>query len=374
MNAISLTPAAVPGQALNQIDTPALLLDLDAFERNLDRMQDGARRAGVQLRPHAKAHKCPQIALAQLARGATGICCQKVTEAVPFIHAGVRDIHIANEIGSPRKARLLAELTRHAQLSVCVDDALQAQWLDDALAESDTPMRVLIEVDIGQGRCGVPDAEAALRLADAVAKRSRLRFGGLQAYHGGVQHLRGHGQRREAALRAAEQTTAFVNALERSGIACPVITGGGTGSVEFDLESGAYTEVQPGSYVFMDADYGRNDWPGTLAFEQSLFVASAVMSRAGSGRVIVDAGLKSLAVDSGLPRIHGSDGLEYIAANDEHGIVTVRGDVQQPGLGELVLLVPGHCDPTLNLHDELIGVRSLVVESVWPVAARGLSR
>lgn len=374
MNVISLPPAAVAGQALVQIDTPALLLDLDAFERNLDRMQDSARRAGVQLRPHAKAHKCPQIALAQIARGASGVCCQKVTEAVPFIQAGVRDIHITNEIGSPGKARLLAELARHAQISVCVDDALQALWLDNALAESGTQMRVLVEVDIGQGRCGVPDTEAALRLADALAGRSRLRFGGLQAYHGGVQHLRSHGQRREAALRAGERTAAFVDALAHAGIACPVVTGGGTGSVEFDLESGVYTEVQPGSYVFMDADYGRNEWPGALRFEQSLFVASAVMSRTRPGRVILDAGLKSLAVDSGLPRIHHADGLDYIAANDEHGIVTVSGDVQAPELGELVLLVPGHCDPTLNLHDELIGFRNRAVECVWPVAARGLSR
>lgn len=374
MNAISLPPAAVAGQALEQIDTPALLLDIDAFDRNLDRMQDSVRRAGVQFRPHAKAHKCPQIALEQIARGATGICCQKVTEAVPFIRAGVRDIHITNEIGSPRKACLLAELTRHAQISVCVDDAMQVQWLDEALTATGGQLRVLVEVDIGQGRCGVQDADAALRLADAIAGRSRLRFGGLQAYHGGVQHLRGHGQRRDAVLRAGERTGAFVHAMERAGIVCPVITGGGTGSVEFDLESGVYTEVQPGSYVFMDGDYGRNEWPGALCFEQSLFVASAVMSRTGSGRVILDAGLKSLAVDSGLPRVHDGHGLEYIAANDEHGIVTVRGDRQQPGLAEMILLVPGHCDPTLNLHDELIGFRNRVVESVWPIAARGLSR
>ncbi|WP_151638674.1 DSD1 family PLP-dependent enzyme [Noviherbaspirillum aerium] len=374
MEFLPLPPAATPGQALEQIDTPALLLDLDAFERNLDFMQDNVRRAGLQLRPHAKAHKCPQIALAQLARGAAGICCQKISEAVPFMQAGVRNIHISNEVGSPQKARLLAGLALHADISVCVDDATQVEWLEEALRQADASLVVLVEADIGQGRCGVPDAASCLRLIDMIARQSRMRFGGLQAYHGGVQHLRGHGERRDAVLRANERTSGFLRAMDVAGIRCPVVTGGGTGSVEFDLESGVYTELQPGSYVFMDGDYGRNEWTGGLRFEQSLFVASAVMSRIREGRVVLDAGLKSLAVDSGLPHVHGRKELEYISANDEHGIVTVSDDERQPELGELVLLVPGHCDPTLNLHEELIGFRGRTVECVWPVAARGLSR
>lgn len=374
MDLLMMPPSAMQGQALDHVDTPALLLDLDAFERNLDRMQDIVHRAGLQLRPHAKAHKCPQIALAQTARGAAGICCQKVSEAIPFVQAGIRDIHISNEIGSPQKARLLAALARHAQVSVCVDDVMQVEWLEDALLQTDTQVQILVEADIGQGRCGVAGPDACLRLIDAIAGKSQLRFGGLQAYHGGVQHLREYGQRRDAALRAGERTAVFLHAMESAGIACPVVTGGGTGSVEFDLESGVYTEVQPGSYVFMDGDYGRNAWTGALHFEQSLFVASAVMSRARPGRIVLDAGLKSLAVDSGLPQVYGSKEMEYIAANDEHGIVALSEGKRQPGLGELVLLIPGHCDPTLNLHDELIGFRNHTVECIWPVAARGLSR
>lgn len=368
------TPIAVPGQPLSSVDTPALVLDLDAFERNLDMMQNQAHQAGVALRPHAKAHKCPAIALQQLARGALGICCQKVSEAIPFLQAGVQDIHVSNEIASLPKARLLAKLAQSARISVCVDDPIQVQWLEQALIGSTARLGVLIEVDIGQGRCGVADTDACLRLVDAVMRSGRLSFLGIQAYHGGVQHLRSREERRNAVLRAAERAALFVKALERAGIACPVVTGGGTGSAEFDLEAGVYTEIQPGSYVFMDGDYGRNEWQGSLRFSQSLFVATAVMSRTKLGRAILDAGLKSLAVDSGLPHIHDRSGLDYLAANDEHGIVSVSPAAKDPVLGEVLLLIPGHCDPTLNLHDQLIGVRGGLVESVWPIAARGLSR
>lgn len=369
-----MPPAAVTGQALSEIDTPALVLDLTAFERNLDTMQNRARQAGVQMRPHAKAHKCPSIALQQIARGAVGVCCQKVSEAIPFVQAGIRDIHISNEIASPQKARLLAALAQHARISVCVDDPIQVQWLAEALEEGSATVDALVEVDIGQNRCGVSNTDACLRLIDAIANAGRLSFNGLQAYHGAAQHLRSYSQRRDAVLHATEKTWSFVKAMERNGIACPVITGGGTGSAEFDLETGVYTEIQPGSYVFMDGDYGRNEWQGTLRLAQSLFVVSTVMSRAKADRVILDAGLKSLAVDSGLPYFHGRSGLDYIAANDEHGIATVGPQTERPALGDVILLVPGHCDPTLNLHDEIIGVRDGLVECIWPIAARGMSR
>lgn len=379
---LTLPPAARPGDALATIDTPALLLDLDAFERNLDAMQAAATAAGVALRPHAKAHKTPAIALAQLQRGAVGICCQKVSEALPFLQAGVADIHISNQTVGPAKATLLAQLALHGRFSVCVDAAQQVADLAAATAAQGSRLVVFIEIDIGQGRCGVAHAPAVLRLLDALAPHPQLRFGGLQAYQGGVQHVRGHAQRREAAARAADRTAAVVAALAAAGVACPVVTGGGSGSVEFDLASGVYTELQPGSYVFMDADYGRNEAGAMLRFAHSLFVASRVMSLGGGGRCILDAGLKSLAVDSGLPLVWQagapSPTLAYAAANDEHGIVRAIEGAALPGLGSLLLLVPGHCDPTLNLHDALVAVRGGVVQGevqgLWPVAARGLSR
>jgi len=376
-----LPPAARPGLPADAIDTPSLVVDLDAFARNVDRMQAAADAAGVKLRPHAKAHKCPDVSLAQIARGAVGICCQKVSEAVPFVRAGIRDIHISNEIAGRAKAALLAELARHARMSVCVDDVAQIDALAAALSAAGTTLDVFVEIDVGQGRCGVPDAAAALQLVDAIAKHPGLTLRGLQAYHGSIQHLRGWAERRDGAARAADRTGNVIARLEAAGVHCDVVTGGGSGSVEFDLTSGVYTEIQPGSYVFMDADYGSNAYTGSLRFEHSLFIATAVMSVAAGDRVIVDAGLKSMAVDSGLPWIWAdgapSAALDYVSANDEHGIVKPRqADARQalPPLGSRMMLVPGHCDPTLNLYDEIVGIRKGVVESVWPISARGLSR
>ena len=381
---LHLAPPAA-GQPAATIDTPALVLDLDAFERNLAQMQQAADKAGVQLRPHAKAHKCPDIALAQIARGAAGICCQKVSEALPFVQAGVRDIHISNEIAGQAKAALLARMALDARISVCVDDARQVATLATAAAKAGSHIGVFVEIDVGQGRCGVADAPAALRLVEAIRAHAQLEFRGLQAYHGGIQHVRDYAARRQAAADAAARTAAIVAALAEAGVACATVTGGGSGSVEFDLASGVYTEIQPGSYIFMDADYGRNDYSGTLRFEHSLFIATAVMSVAAATRpaprVVLDAGLKSMAVDSGLPLVWDGDGpsrtVAYVAANDEHGILeplSGGNGADLPGLGTQVLLVPGHCDPTLNLYDEIVGVRKGLVSLVWPVAARGLSR
>ena len=196
---LTLPPIAVPGAALEDVDTPALLLDLNAFERNLDRMQSAADAVGVALRPHAKAHKTPAVALAQIARGAVGICCQKVSEALPFIAAGVRDIHISNQPAlsvNGAKTLLLARAARHARMSVCVDDVRQVDALGAAAACEGSRIGVFVEIDIGQGRCGVPDADGVLRLLERLAAHPQLEFRGLQAYHGGLQHLRAHDARR----------------------------------------------------------------------------------------------------------------------------------------------------------------------------------
>ena len=379
---IQVLPAASPGNAITSIDTPALLLDADAFERNLDVMQARADAAGVALRPHAKAHKCPAIALAQIQRGAVGICCQKVSEALPFLHAGVTDIHISNEVIGSAKLDLLARMALHGRFSVCVDHPDQVMALAVATAGHGSRIDVFVEINVGQNRCGVADARQVLQLLEVMSAHAQLTFKGLQAYQGGIQHIRDHGERRDASGLAAARTGEVVDALSRAGVACAVVTGGGSGSVEFDLASGVYTEVQPGSYAFMDGDYGRNVYTDALRFEHSLFLATSVISVGNSDAgqvVVVDAGLKSLAVDSGLPTVWGGDGasstLHYTVVNDEHGSVQMLNrDVAKPALGSQLLLVPGHCDPTLNLHDEIIVFRGERVEIIWPVSARGHSR
>ncbi|WP_144636884.1 DSD1 family PLP-dependent enzyme [Bordetella genomosp. 13] len=368
-----LPPPALPGQTLASVDTPALALDLDAFEANLRLMQDWADRHGVALRPHAKAHKCPQVSLRQLALGARGICCQKVSEALPFIAAGILDIHISNQVVGPAKLALLGRLASGANLSVCVDHPDNVNALSIAMVQVGVQLTVLVEVDVGQGRCGVADSGQAVALAQRIQAAPGLVFGGLQAYHGSVQHLRTRAERAAVCAQAAERAQAYAQALRDAGIACDRITGGGTGSAEFDAASGVYTELQAGSYAFMDGDYGANEWDGPLAFRHSLFLMSTVMSTAKPGRAVLDAGLKSTTIECGLPTVHQRADLRYVAANDEHGVVTVQ-EGAGPALGELLKLVPSHVDPTFNLHDELVAYRGDTVAEIWPVAARGLSR
>ena len=371
---LAMEPAARPGDPLDRVDTPSLALDLTVFDANLRTMQDWADRHGVALRPHAKAHKCPQIALRQLALGARGICCQKVSEAVPFVAAGVRDILISNEVVGPAKHALLARLARSARMAVCVDNAANLVQLSEAMSQAGVEIDVLVEVDVGQGRCGVTGPEAVLALARQAHDLPGVNFAGLQAYHGAVQHRRSREERAQVCREAARQAAACAQLLRDNGMACHTITGGGTGSVEFDAASGVYTELQPGSYAFMDGDYGANEWDGALAFRSSLFLLSTVMSTPAPDRVILDVGLKSTSAECGPPAVYGTPGLRCVAINDEHSVVRVEPGAQAPALGSVLQLLPSHVDPTFNLHDELVVLQGGTVHALWPIAARGMSR
>ncbi|MBV9824977.1 MAG: alanine racemase, partial [Alphaproteobacteria bacterium] len=221
---------------------------------------------------------------------------------------------------------------------------------------------------------GVEPGEPGLALARQIAEAPHLTFGGLQAYHGSAQHLRGWEERRQAITGAAEKAGRTRDLLARNGIECPIVTGAGTGTFEFETASGVYTELQCGSYIFMDADYGRNlDRGGsvTRAFEPSLFVWATVMSRPTDERAIVDAGLKALAMDSGPPTVWEEPAATYDRASDEHGRLLIAGATNRLKLGDKVRLVPGHCDPTVNLYDWYVGVRGERVEALWPITARG---
>jgi D-serine deaminase-like pyridoxal phosphate-dependent protein len=299
-------PPAEIGMSLEEVDTPALVIDLDAFERNLKRLAERVAGSGVRLRPHAKTHKCPVIALKQMELGAVGVCVQKVSEAEAMVYGGVRDVLVTNEIVGRQKLRHLMALAHSARIGVCVDDRSQIADLEAAAAEAGIELPVHVEINMGGNRCGVEPGEPALALARLVEDMPHLRFAGLQAYHGSAQHLRGWAERQEAIRGAADKAARTRDLLVAHGIACDNITGAGTGTFEFEAGSGVYTELQCGSYIFMDADYGRNlDQGGaqTRAFEPSLFVWATVMSRPTQERAIVDAGLKALAFDSGPPLV-----------------------------------------------------------------------
>ena len=362
------------GTDLAEVDTPALVLDLDAYGRNLDRMAALAASTRVALRPHAKMHKSPLVTLDQVARGAVGACVQKVAEAEVLVRGGVEDVLVSNEVVGGPKVDRLAALARQARIGVCVDDAAQVEALSTAATEHGVELRVLVEVDVGAGRCGVVPGPDAVRLGAQVGSAPGLVLDGLQGYHGTAQHLRTHDERAAAVTSAADLLRSTMRLFDEAGLPHAVVSGGGTGTADIDVTTRVWTELQVGSYAFMDADYARNlggDGMPVHAYEQALFVLTTVMSQARTGVAVIDAGLKALAVDSGLPLVHDRPGVEYVGASDEHGTLSVAPGVDAPRLGERLLLVPGHCDPTVDRFDWYVGVRSGRVESVWPVAARG---
>lgn len=371
---MSVPPPAAVGTTADEIDTPALVIELDAFERNLARMSEAARARGVRLRPHAKTHKSTAIANLQIAGGAVGVCCQKVSEAEILADGGVRDVLVSNEIVGVRKTSRLAALARRASVSVCVDDAGNVAELEAAGARFGATLRVLVELDVGAGRCGVQSVAEAVRLACLIDRAPHLEFAGLQAYHATAQHFRRRDERAAAIAGAVARVEETRAALAATGLPCDTVTGGGTGTFEFELASGVFTEVQAGSYIFMDADYSQNlgaDDRPVHAFEQALFVVTTVMSRPASEWAVVDAGLKAFSIDSGPPEVVGVPGASMHRFSDEHTRIELGVPETRIGVGDRLRLVPGHCDPTVNLHDWFVCVRENRVEAVWPVSARG---
>lgn len=367
-------PPAIPGMREDEVDTPALLIDLDAFEYNLDRMAALLAPTGARLRAHAKTHKSPVIAALQIARGAVGNCVQKVGEAEVLAWGGVPDILVSNQVVGASKLARLCALARIAKVAVCVDDEAQVQAIEAAAEQANIRMTVLIEIDVGAARCGVNPGPDAVALAQRIAGSKHLIFGGLQAYHGSAQHKRTTEERRTLIGGAIDASRRTVEQLRQQGLECAIVGGAGTGTFEIESHSGIYNEIQAGSYVFMDADYARNlDEAGTPVgtFRHSLFVLSTVMSAAQPGIAVLDAGHKAVAVDSGMPTVWQRPDIKYVSASDEHGKLTVGSETAPPKLGEKLRLVPGHCDPTVDRFDWYVGVRGGRVECLWPVAARG---
>jgi D-serine deaminase-like pyridoxal phosphate-dependent protein len=361
-------PPAEPGMMEQEVDTPALLLDLDVFEANLDAMAAMLAGTGAKLRAHTKTHKSPVIAALQAARGAVGQCVQKVAEAEVLAWGGIADVLVTNEVVGARKLARLAALNSIAQVGLCADDPIQVDAIAAAGEAAGRRITVLVEIDVGMGRCGVQAGPEAVALAQKIAASPHLIFGGIQAYHGRAQHIRAPEERAAAIEGAIDAARRTVEQLRQQGLSCPIVGGAGTGTFTQEAASGVYTEIQAGSYCFMDADYARNG--AAPPFGQSLFVLSTVMSTAAPGVAVLDAGHKAMPTDSGYPMVHGHPGLDYVGASDEHGKLVVK-DGLRPATGEKLRLVPGHCDPTVDRYDWYVGVRKGRVECLWPVAARG---
>lgn len=367
-------PPAEIGISLSEVDTPALLIDLNVFEGNLRKMAAAAAKHSIGLRPHAKTHKCPIIAMRQIALGAVGVCCQKVSEAEAMVYGGVSNVLISNEIVGFSKLRRFAALARIAKVAICADDAGNIADINQAAVEFDVEIPVYVELNVGANRCGVEAGEPVLHLARSISSSSNLHFAGLQAYQGKAQHIRDYKERGSAIDAAVDKINHTIDMLQSDNIVCPVISGAGTGTYEFEAHSKVYTELQVGSYIFMDADYALNlDEKGERVseFGHSLFIYSTVMSKPHSDRAVLDVGLKALSVDSGMPTVVGYPALNYVRAADEHGTLEISHTDCPIAIGDKIRLIPGHCDPTVNLHDWYIGIRDDRVEAIWPISARG---
>jgi len=347
---------AKPGMDEADIQTPCLIVDMDQLERNLDKMQADADAMGVRLRVHGKMHKSADIAKMQIERGACGICCQKVSEAEAFAREGIRDILVSNQVRDPAKIDRLARLPKlGARTIVCVDDIANVADLSEAAERHGTEIECLVEIDCGAGRCGVTETADVVEIAKAIDAAPGLKFSGIQAYQGAMQHLDEYEERKKKIDIAVAMVKDAVEALKAEGLECDIIGGGGTG---------------------MDADYGRildeNGVPiSESQFGSSLFLLTSVMSHAKPDKAVVDAGLKAQSVDSGLPKVHGIEGVEYVKCSDEHGVIAdPEGKL---AINQKIRLIPGHCDPTCNVHDWYVLVRGGKVEDVIPVTARGLA-
>jgi D-serine deaminase-like pyridoxal phosphate-dependent protein len=355
------------------LDTPVLLVDRPALERNIARMQQMAAAAGIAYRPHAKAHKAPAIAEMQMAAGAAGQCCAKLGEAEVLAAAGIGDLLITTPVVGRGKLKRLMLLLNDARVAVVTDSSANVAELAQAAQTAGRPLDVLVEVDVGQGRCGVRPGDAAAILAAEIADQKWLKFRGLQGYQGALQMVASAAERRAKVEDALAKLLASAEAVKRRGLAVDVLTGGGTGSSAIDCALHGLTELQPGSYIFMDSKYAAIEWDGANRppFETALSVLGTVISRPARDHAIVDVGMKAASGDGGPPMLDPAPGDgAFSFAGDEHGHLRFAGACPVE-IGAQVRLIPSHCDTTVNLYDRYVVTDGDEVVDVWDIAARG---
>jgi D-serine deaminase-like pyridoxal phosphate-dependent protein len=358
------------------LSTPALLLDLDALERNIAAMAAFTKGAGINLRPHSKGAKSLGIARQQIAAGAIGICCSTLGEAEVIAGSGIEGVLITSPVVTPTMIeRLVALNVRAKGLMVAADNPANVDALAAASGKSGKPLSIIVEFDVGQGRTGTINADAALALAQRVKASPHLRYAGVQAYYGHFQHIAAYADRKSAADGQMARVRDLLARLKTEGLAPGIVTGGGTGTFDIDPTGGVYTEVQPGSYPFMDREYLEIDIAGgrPSPFTPSLFVQASVVSSSREGFAVVNAGYKSFATEGGMPTVAVPRlaGTSYKLMGDEHGGVTYDPKGGTLEVGDLVEFLVPHCDPTINLYDRYHCVRGDTLVEIWPVDARG---
>ena len=359
----------------HDIATPALLLDLDRFERNVQKMAAHAASRGLGLRPHAKTHKCPEIARLLVEAGASGACTAKLGEAEVFAEHGLSGLLITTAIiGRPKIARALRVAARAPDTMFVVDHAENARDLSAAAQAAGVVLNVMIDLYVGR-RTGLTPGPPALALAQDISRLPGLRFLGLQAYAGYASHTVGFQDRCQTSCQALSPAVETRRLIEQSGIECPILSGGSTGTYNIDSELKGMTELQPGSFIFMDLDYrriGNREGERFTDFEPALTVLTTVVSKPEPGKAIVDAGFKGFATDKPyMPEATEAPEIPYFFNGDEHGRLELAGTGHNLKVGDRVEFLVPHCDPTVNLYDQIHCLRGEQVEQVWAIAARG---
>ena len=373
MTMTDATPDSPPlGSTKEALDTPALCLDLDALESNIAAVMGACRTHGVAWRPHAKGHKSPDIAALQLAAGALGVTVAKLGEAEVMAAAGMRDILIANMIVGPLKLARLVELCRVADPIVCVDHLDQIEPLSQAMRQAGLSIRVMIEVDIGLRRVGVPVGEPTLALAREILSRPGLRFAGIMGYEGHLLTVENLAEKSVKIRDALAELTATADLLRSHDIPCELVSCAGTGSYLYAVEQPGISEIQAGGAIFMDVFYRTRCQVPDLRY--ALTVLTTIVSRPTPERAIIDSGRKTLSMELIMPEVAGRDDIRVMGLNAEHGTLELAPSAQNLKIGDRLELIPGYGDLTTVLHDELYGYRQGRLEAIWPIAARGKLR
>ncbi|MGH6889045.1 MAG: DSD1 family PLP-dependent enzyme [Rhizomicrobium sp.] len=361
-----------------RLATPALVIDLDRFEANVARMAAHASAHGIALRPHAKTHKCAEIARRQIAAGAPGVCVAKLGEAEALAEAGIDSILITSPVVTDGGiARLVALAARMRELTAVCDNEDVVERLAAAVKNGGKPLRLLVDIDPGMGRTGLRPGGEAAALVRAIASNPAFDYRGLQCYAGNLQHLESRNERRASSLAALAELGRFCVRLRDEGLAPDIVTGAGTGTFDIDSDARVLTELQVGSYIFMDRQYNAvwDTSGGRPPFETSLFVQTTVISANREGLATTDAGLKAFATDAGPPAIVSGapKGASYFFFGDEQGGIVYPSGEGRLAPGDIVTCVVPHCDPTVNLYECYHAIRGDRLEDIWPIEARGRS-
>lgn len=363
------------GKSVEELPTPSLLLDLDLFEKNITKMSEHAKKVGIYIRPHSKAHKSPEIARRQLAAGAVGICTATIQEATAMVDAGVEGVLITSPMAGREKIQRLVALTqKQPSLLSVVDNALHVEQLNEVACQSNVKLNVLIDIDPNLNRTGVAAGSATIALADCIMKQSHIQLCGVQCYSGKSAHIHGYQERYHHSKEAMTPGMETFLKLKEMGYPVEIMTGGSTGTYNIDPTFGVMTELQVGSYIFMDTDYhliGGKEKAEYDDFDNALTVLATVVSKNHSGIATIDAGLKAMATDRTFnPRIKGKQKIDFQFSGDEHGRLSFNEAEVSIQLGDRVEVIAPHCDPTVNLYQRFMCVRNDIVEDIWEIGGK----